>query len=114
MKIDKHIKETDKIEIVGQAEKKYELKKLQTIIPYKGHTLFEINLVTGEVSEAQFEKISVSMEEAIGLNKLNNSKIRPGITKKVIVKKDCVCISALNKSNAIKKFAKQIKNCTFK
>jgi hypothetical protein len=104
LKLDKHIKESDKIEIVGQAEKKHQVSKIGTIRPHKGHTLFQINLESGEVTEAEFDRQDVDFKE---LKKEESSRLKPGVIKKVVVKKGCIYVSALNKTNAIKKFAKQ-------
>lgn len=100
MKLDEHIPVRDKIEIVGQAEKKYEVKKA-TINPYRGHVLYEFNLKEKQINVAEFE------EQNIELLKLD--KAWTGITKKVIIKPDCIYISALNQKNAEKKFMQQAK-----
>ncbi len=104
MKLDKHIPEKDKVEIVTQAEVKTQVAKVGTIRPHKGHTLFQIDLESGEVTEAEFDRLDVDFEE---LKKEEASRLKPGVKKRVVVKKGCVYISALNKTNAIKKFAKQ-------
>jgi len=102
MKLDKHIPEQDKVEIVNQAEKKYELKKLGTITPQRGHTLFQINTQTGEITIAEFDKV-----DAVLPTRKNNADA--GTVKKVTIKTGCVYVSALNKRNAIKKYNKRIK-----
>lgn len=99
MKLDEHVTVKDKIEIVGQAEKKYQVNKLATINPHKGHILYEFNLIKKEITVAEFDKQDVEM--------LKLKKEWTGVTKKVIVKPDCIYISALNKKNAIKKFMQQ-------
>ena len=99
MKLDEHIPVKDQIEIVGQAEKKYEVKKLATINPHKGHTLFQIDIKNRTITVAEFEQQDVEM--------LKLNKNWTGVTKKVTVKPDCIYISALNQKNAIKKFKQQ-------
>jgi len=102
MKLDKHIPEKDKVEIVNQAEKKYELKKLGTITPQRGHVLFQINTQTGDIELAEYEKVDALLPTRI-------NKADAGIVKKVLIKTGCVYVSALNKKNAIKKFNKRVK-----
>ena len=101
MKIDKHINEFDKVEIINQSEKKYRLQKVAQIIPHKGHTTFEINAKTGEVKTVEYKEIKANVS-------LKTKTVEPLITKTIEVKKDCMYISALNEKNAIKKFNKQI------
>ena len=101
MKLDEHIIAKDKIEIVGQKEKKYELEKLATINPHRGHTLFCFDLINKTITVAEFYKQDVEL--------LKLKKEWTGVTKKVIVKPDCIYISALNQKNAEKKFMQQAK-----
>ncbi len=98
MKLDEHIIEKDKVEIVGQAEKKYEVKKA-TINPYRGHSLFQFDLKNKTITVAEFEEQNIEF--------LKLDKAWSGVTKKVIIKPDCIYISALNQRNAEKKFMKQ-------
>ena len=94
--------ETDKVVIVGQNEQAFQEVKWR-IVPKKGHTLFQINLETGDVTKAEFT--SVDME----LSKLSENVTSQEVKKKVITKPNCIYISALNIQNAAKKFAKQAK-----
>jgi nitrogen-specific signal transduction histidine kinase len=103
MKIDGVEIKKDKVEIVAQSEKKYQHQKLGTIIPHKGHTLFQINYVTGEVTVAEFEKTDVELSR-LG-KEANLKKIR----HRVLIKKDCIYVSALNIRNACIKFEKKAK-----
>jgi|GEM_PF-2617850 len=99
MKPDKLIlDEQDKPEVVAQIPVKTE-KLIHSIRPHKGHTLFEINPVTGKCVPAVFESIDTTFP----LNKAA-AKIKIGVRKKVIAKPDCLYISALNKKNALIKF----------
>jgi hypothetical protein len=89
----------DKIEIVDQAEVKKGLELVKRFFPHKGHTMFEINLITGEVIKAEF-----IIEESISYNKAKeNSKVPQVIAKKIVMKENCKYISALNIQNAMKK-----------
>lgn len=101
MRVEGHEIKKDKIEIVSQSEKKYQLEKLGTLTPHKGHTLFQINLETGEVTVAEFERVDVE------LSRLGAAANYKKVARKVIQKKDCIYISALNQKNAIAKFARQ-------
>jgi hypothetical protein len=63
--------DSDKVVIVGQNEKKFEVLKWTIKNPHKGHTLWEISLETGDIKPAEF--VQVDME----LNfKRNGSVIR--------------------------------------
>lgn len=95
--------DSDKVVIVGQNEKKFEVLKWTIKNPHKGHTLWQINLETGETTAAEY--VQVDME----LTKLGDSPNLQTVRKKVITKENCIYISALNIQNAAKKFAKKAK-----
>lgn len=60
----------------------------------------EVNVITGEVKKVEYERGNVVID----------SKGRPRTTPgKIVVKKDCYYVSALNKKNAIKKIEKMDK-----
>ena len=98
----------DKVTIVKQAQ---QLK--QTLVgrirPHKGHTLFEVNLKTGVVKEAEV-RCDVQV-------KYNNPTMKAGravkcnsktkITNRVDVNPHCIYVSALNVKNLMKKLIKQ-------
>ena len=85
--------EPDKTEIVAEVPVKTQ-KLIHSIKPYKGHTLFAINPITGKCSEAEYESITANISGAV--------------RKKVIAEANCVYISALNKRNALIKFFKMV------
>jgi desulfoferrodoxin (superoxide reductase-like protein) len=85
----------DKIEVSIEQEQKFQQKHIGSIHPHRGHTLFEVNLATGEIEPAEFQQ----QDYVVGSD-INSG----GGRKKVIMKPDCVYISALNKRNALKKF----------
>ena len=87
--------------LVSEKEQEKKLEKIATIKPHRGHTLFEVNMATGEILEAEFEKQDVHYHEVI--NNHNISK------KKVITKEGYFYVSALNKKNVLKKLNKQAK-----
>ena len=82
----------------NRAEQKWETKKWE-IKPHKGHSLFEINLETEDIKIAEFTEIKAEIK------KLDDKTHE--IRKKVIIKPNCIYISALNIQNAAKKFAKK-------
>lgn len=89
------------IEIVNEVKKEIEkqLKYVGHVRPHSGHKCFEINLKTGEANLAEFKEEAISFEDA--KNGIVSGK------KKIIIKEDCVYITALNKKNAIKKLYKK-------
>lgn len=92
----KEIQPQLKDEIVKVPEQKTELKFLGSNKPYRGHTLFKINISTSEIEVADFEVKAIPLKNA----KLKN----PPVRKKVIVEEGFYYISALNKKNALKKW----------
>ena len=73
---------------------KKETKLLGTIKPHRGHKCFEINTLTGEVTDAAYTEESITI--------MTSSKYTP--KRKINVKENCIYITALNKKNAIKRF----------
>ena len=68
---------------------------LGSISPKKGHRLFQLNTETGEVTEAHVEGKLIEMPDG-----------RKEIRKQVFIREKFLYISALNKNNAIKRFAR--------
>ncbi|MBP9720571.1 MAG: hypothetical protein KBD02_04850 [Bacteroides sp.] len=90
MKVDKITPDNpDKLQVVQQAPVKTETL-MDSIRPFKGHTLFEINCSTGNIIAAEYEEI--------------NATLHGGVKKKVIIKENCLYISCLNKKSALKKY----------
>jgi hypothetical protein len=107
MKLDTHIQDSKpKIEISKEQEKKTEIQFDSNIIPHRGHTLFEIDVLTQKVSRAEFEQEDV-------LFSLNFSKESLAINKRVIKKEGVFYVSALNEKSALKKFKKGINGSKF-
>ena len=95
------MKELEKINTISEEivkPIKKELKLIGSIQPQKGHKCFEINIITNEISEAEFFEDYVSM--------FSSSYERK---KKLRIKIDCIYITALNKKNALKKYREQLK-----
>jgi hypothetical protein len=85
--------ERDSLKFKKVREAKKELKKIGTIKPHRGHSLFKMNSEgVFKVEENEFEYYYV-----IGKKK-----------KKLIVEDNTLYVSALNKKNAIKKFKKML------
>lgn len=68
---------------------------LGSISPKKGHRLFQLDTETGEVTEAHVEGKLIEMPDG-----------RKEIRKQVFIREKFLYISALNKKNAIKRFAR--------
>lgn len=89
----------DNIEITKQQE--IEILKVfeSRIRPHENHTLFEIDLKTGEINPAVFDEVpAIKWEDAVKGNLSSNRKI----TKR----EGCIYVSSLNKEN-VKKILKR-------
>lgn len=88
-------------EVVQETRKKEQesktLKKVATLRPQKGHTLFKVNKETLEISKAEFEQVEITFGEA-----RDGKKPR----KKVITEDGFFYITALNVKNVKKKLIK--------
>lgn len=106
--------ESDKVVIVGQNEKKFQIPKWN-IKPKKGHTVFEINMETGDAKPAEYDEVNLQINDMhktpvnMHLQFLAVGKAIPQqeIKKKLITKPNCIYISALNIDNAAKEFIKR-------
>jgi len=95
----------DKIENVRQVEQKKGLKLIKKFKPQKGHTLFEVNKVTGQVVKADFE-----IDNTLSFEKAKGAGLKDVVPpKKVIMRENCIYISALNIKNCFKKLGFVIK-----
>jgi hypothetical protein len=93
---------SDTVQEVKTLEKS-EFKLIAKLRPRNGHTVFEYNMATGEVSEAEFEKMDLA---------INFRKSEDGVlyaynvsNKRIIRKPNCIYDSSLN----VKNFKKKIK-----
>ena len=100
MKIDKLKQDKDKVEISAEIPNKREEKYIATLHPQKGHSCFEMNLVTKEIKLAEIENVAADF---IGASKGSFVK-----KSKILVKPNCIYETALNKENAAKKFIKKL------
>lgn len=85
----------DKVVIEEQSELKKQLKFLGSMKLKPGHTLFQVNKKTLEISRAEFQK----NDAVYGKNGVKTSK-------KLVVNDDCIYIPALNERNVKKKVLK--------
>ena len=92
------LNEKIQIEAVVKKEKEIQYVLIESLRPKPGHTLFEINTKTLEIGLAEFiTKKTISLFEAI--------QICDGTyNDEIMIKLDCVYISALNKKNAMKRY----------
>ena len=102
MKLDDHIIDTDKIELpAGEYSQSYVKQIIGKTNLHKGHTIFMINLVTGVMTIAKIAKTDIHIFK-FGTDSLKEFKTND----EVEVPEDCIPVCALNKKNALKKFAK--------
>lgn len=85
-------------EISVKKKQEIEYVPLGEIRVQRGHTLYEIEILGGEIKEAQYQVHCVTYDllKGIGQYKIGS----------LIVNKGCVYIPALNKANALKKYLK--------
>jgi len=88
-----NIKEKTELSVKQQKEIKHEL--IDKLVPYDGHTIWEVNNKTQEIKKALFSNVTYTFGGEI--------------KREIITKKGYTYIGALNKKNALKKF-KQGKN----
>ena len=96
-----HLKRKETIEIQSKKNNQQEAELVLNgvISPKAGHTLFEVNSITKEVTPARFNNkkeidfLKAQRGDYSGINDL-------------IMNENCVYIPALNKANALKKFEK--------
>ena len=94
------LSERQQTESIVKKKKEIEYHFDNTIKRFRGHNVYEINIKTLEVNEAEFiKKKDISWRDAI---KFMNG----GYKKEILIKSNCVYISALNKKNAIDRFKK--------
>ena len=106
MSIEQNLKEKTEVVEIAEEEKATELKYVGTLKPKRNHRVYEINITTLSIKEAEFETQSDFV--------MKNGKIVDGMKKKIVVNDGCVYVSAMNAENAIKKFNKKIKEKVYK
>lgn len=107
---DFQLSESDKIEIVKQQQKKQTITLQRKLLPKRGHSIFECDLIKKTVCLAEYEphRTEIHYNEARSMYDkkafvkfdLNNPST---VTKaKIINQENCIYISALNFKNVIK------------
>lgn len=74
-------------------------KRVTQLIIHPGHTCFEFDLATGNIETAKIETVTAKPDA--------HYKGVHNIHRKILQRENCLYCSALNKRNAVKKFAKQ-------
>lgn len=87
---------THKTELSVEKIKQIQSEMIGKITPHKNHKLFELDLAKGTIDKAEFEQDKVIRFGS------EVSKFK----KKVLMKENCIYISAMNEINAVKKFLK--------
>ena len=100
MELDRIKLDKEEIELHSQKEIHKQQKLVGKIVPFKGHTLFEINCTTGEIKVCDYEIQTIDYLNA------KEGNLKP--KRKVIVKSNCLYVSTLNKDNARKKYIKYL------
>lgn len=72
-----------------------ETKFLGSVSPNKGHRIYQLDTETGEISEAHVEGKVIELPDG-----------RKEIRKQIFVRDKFLYVSALNKRNAVKRFAR--------
>lgn len=75
-----------------------ETKFLGSVSPNKGHKIYQLDTETGEISEAHVEGKVIELPDG-----------RKEIRKQIFVRDKFLYVSALNKRNAVKRFARMAK-----
>lgn len=101
MTLNINTKVADKTNIVNQKEIESECKFIDSINYHKGHKIWEFNTETGKLEIAKFEESVIQY---------NPNKIKQHKTHKLIMKKNCFYVSALNIKNAFRKLNNHINN----
>ena len=92
------IQAKDKISLHAQPQKEEKREYIGTLRPKQGHTLFEIEVGTGDIRPATFESSAVYYKQAAAGNIYQR--------RVLVVKPGCIYKSCLNKKNARKHFEK--------
>lgn len=113
----------DKDQVVNVRQKQQESRKekVGSLVPKRGHTLFEVNLKKKTIKPAEFDEQMASFSKestesksnGFGVLQRNNGTKKivldglPVVKKTLIRKEDCIYISALNIKNCLKKLEKR-------
>ena len=90
----------ESIEVIKQAEQQKRQSLVGKVQLQKGHIVWEFNRDTLDISPAQFEKLPVSYNSKAVIKTNNLGYFAKHTTfsgSKIIIKKNCVYVPALNK-----------------
>jgi hypothetical protein len=87
-----------KQELSVKKKKQIEHKYIGSVSPFRGHKVFEVNEVTGEIQEASYVK-SKNIEWEVAVKSME-----AGFKREIVINQSCVYISALNKESALKRY----------
>lgn len=104
MKLDNHQSLQDKTEIHAQKEIEKHKQLFTSTVLHKGHTMWEIDCMTGEIREAQYKEEKVVFVSKVDLLTNARDGVVPKVVKDIDCKPNCLYIGALNKKSAQKKF----------
>lgn len=94
----------DKLAIQAEVSEEKRLQLLETIWYRPGHTIYEFNVLTLEITHAKI----ITEPVVAPLTKFERATHR--YKSRVIIKENCVYTSALNTKNALRKFGNLL-NC---
>lgn len=87
---------TKDVEIISEVQQEKKEVLIGNMTPHKGHKVFEYNIKENTILEASYEKRDVKLH------------LTGKINRKIVIKDNCRYCAALNKTNAIKRFSKQL------
>jgi hypothetical protein len=96
------INDKERVKDARPVKKQKQLVLHSVVFPKKGHSLFQINQVTGEIKLADFDYSNphtITWRAALARDY--------AVKKRLIKKPDCVYILALNVKNAIKHYERE-------
>jgi hypothetical protein len=97
-----NLKDKKKTELTVQKQQQVERELIGHIVPHSGHRIYEINIKTLDIQEADFLKWE-TLHLADLLNLKNKGKT-PNL--EILTREGYAYVSALNKANALKKYKK--------
>lgn len=95
----------ERIEEIYNKKEEEKFIFIERIIPYPGHTVFEIDTVSYEICQAEIieEKITINWFDMVKYYLGDKNEIPSQPRKKLLMKGGKVYISALNPKNAVKR-----------
>lgn len=88
----------ESVQVVAQAEQATRKEYKGTLRLKKGMKLYELNLKTQEIKEAQYQSITAQ-----------TGRLGAGVRKALIMQPNCLYEAAINQQNAQRKFGKMVK-----